>query len=375
LAIEPYDAPAGRARRLVSLVARLAVVCLVRFRYGTVVYLGPDTLLRGGHDRRWFTRSGVRTVTVFLGSEARPPYLDGAFAHGSAPEQLKAVRTLTLVNRARVQKAERDSSYVVNHPGTAQFHEQPFVDWTVLGYPSPDMAVATRSPSTRGSDRPIVLHAPSDPRMKGTDRVREAVAGLLKAGADFDYVEMSGRPHAEVLDAVRNADLVVDQLYSDLVLPGLACEAVRLGTPVLVFGDAGELLGPLARRAGTPMSHYAAPSSLVDVLRSAVTRPVVRAALRSDQLAYVSGAGSQDAVAQRWARVVRGDVPDAWLDDPLDFAYVQGCAISQDRLQPFLRAYLTAYGPAGLDLAHHPVAQAAIVRHAAWDSAQRQPDA
>ncbi len=359
--IEPFDSTASRVRHLASLAARIIVVSLVPFRYGTVLYLGPDTLLRDGRDRRWLTRSGVRTITVFLGSEARPPYLDGAYAHGSTLADLASVRNRTRANRARVRKAEADSTYVVNHPGTGQFHERPFLDWTVLGYPSPIAAVTPRLRSQLPCQRPTVLHAPSDARMKGTDRIRAAIAALADAGAEMDYVEVSGRSHVEVLEALRNADLVVDQLYSDVLLPGLATEAARLGTPVVVFGYATELLTPIGQRASLPMQHYNHPENLVAVLENLVRDNRARNELAEVLKACVEGAWSMGNVARRWSLLVTGQPEAAWFDEPGAQPYAHGCAIAQESLVAFLRLYLAEYGAAGLELDHAPQTKRAIV--------------
>lgn len=367
-AIEPHDSPTGRGRRLTSLVARVALVPLIRYRYGAVVYLGPDTLLRGGRDRRWLTRSGVRTVTVFLGSEARPPYLDGAFAHGSTPAELDAVRSLAIATRARVRRAESDSTYVVNHPGTGQFHWRPFVDWTALGYPTPDVSAAETGQSPRGEHaRPVLLHAPSDVLMKGTDGIREAVAELEQEGLDFEYVELSGRPHADVLAAVRASDLVVDQLYSDSLLPGLATEAARLGTPVVVFGYASELLGPLGERAGVPTAHYAHPGQVTAVLRHLLSDPSARAALAADLASCVRGTWSTREQGRRWATVVTGRPEPSWLNQPDTTPYAHGCAIEEGKLVRFLENYLGALGDEALCLEDSPNTRAAVVRLAGFE--------
>jgi hypothetical protein len=358
--VEPDDGTARPWRRAVSLVVRVALIPLVPLRYSAVIYLGPDTLLRGGRDRRWLTRRGVRTVTVFLGSEARPPYLDGAFARGESTAELESVRQRTHVHKNRVRQAEQDSTYVVNHPGTGQFQSRPYLDWTVLGFPS----IARDAPAAGKvelSGAPILLHAPSNVSMKGTDRIRAAADELVRAGIRLRYVEISGRPHAEVLAAVANADLVVDQLYSDTLLPGLATEAARLGTPVLVFGYAADLLCPLAERSGLSTLHYAHPDDLMPVLRRLLTDATARIELQASLSRCVAGPWSAQHVASRWAKVVQGVPSPDWFDQPDTLPYVHGCAIERDRLVGFLSRYVTAFGPPGLELDSAPRTLAAAL--------------
>ncbi len=82
-------------------------------------------------------------------------------------------------------------------------------------------------PSDRA--RPLIVHAPSSRRRKGTEAVLAAVEGL---DADLELVE--GLHHDEAFERYRAADLVVDQLNAGWY--GLfAIEAMALGKPVVTF--------------------------------------------------------------------------------------------------------------------------------------------
>lgn len=77
--------------------------------------------------------------------------------------------------------------------------------------------------------RPLIVHAPSSRRRKGTDAVIAALDGL---DADLELVE--GLHHDEALGRYRAADIVVDQLNAGWY--GLfAIEAMALGKPVVTF--------------------------------------------------------------------------------------------------------------------------------------------
>ena len=88
----------------------------------------------------------------------------------------------------------------------------------------------------RGSERtrqgPLrVLHAPSDRRIKGSNAVEAAVRAVARE-APVELVTVTGRPHEDVLAAIADADLVVDQLNSET--PGvMSAEAMALGKPVI----------------------------------------------------------------------------------------------------------------------------------------------
>lgn len=75
--------------------------------------------------------------------------------------------------------------------------------------------------------RPLIVHAPSSRRRKGTEHVIAACEGLA---ADLELVE--GLRHDEAFERYRAADIVVDQLNSGWY-GVFAIEAMALGKPVV----------------------------------------------------------------------------------------------------------------------------------------------
>ena len=94
------------------------------------------------------------------------------------------------------------------------------------GIPLSDYVVRLPNESTR---RPVVVHAPSSRRRKGTEHVIAACEGL---DVELDLVE--GLHHDEARRRYERADIVVDQLNAGWY--GLfAIEAMALGKPVITF--------------------------------------------------------------------------------------------------------------------------------------------
>jgi glycosyltransferase involved in cell wall biosynthesis len=94
--------------------------------------------------------------------------------------------------------------------------------------PGIDVAAIEPSPPSDRA-RPLIVHAPSSRRRKGTEHVLAAVEGLE---ADLELVE--GLHHDEAFERYRSADVVVDQLNAGWY--GLfAIEAMALGKPVVTF--------------------------------------------------------------------------------------------------------------------------------------------
>jgi len=88
-------------------------------------------------------------------------------------------------------------------------------------------AIEPAPPSDRA--RPVILHAPSSRRRKGTDVVVAACEGL---DADLEIVE--GLRHDDAFERYRNADIVVDQLNAGWY-GVFAIECLALGKPVVTF--------------------------------------------------------------------------------------------------------------------------------------------
>jgi hypothetical protein len=87
----------------------------------------------------------------------------------------------------------------------------------------------------RNSDVPVVVHGPSDPIHKGTAQIRSAVERVARRRS-VDFRVLTRVPHAELIEEVRGADVVVDQLGA--VTTGVfALEAMQLGVPVLAEYD------------------------------------------------------------------------------------------------------------------------------------------
>ena len=94
--------------------------------------------------------------------------------------------------------------------------------------PGVDLSRIAEAPTSRRR-RPVVVHAPSSRRRKGTDDVLAACAEL-----DVDLRIVEGLHHEAALELYRDADIVVDQLNAGWY--GLfAIECMALGKPVVTF--------------------------------------------------------------------------------------------------------------------------------------------
>jgi glycosyltransferase involved in cell wall biosynthesis len=142
---------------------------------------------------------GKRSVMHFLGSDIR----------GKPPEALAWAR----------------------HAGARVVGSYDAIRWVPDAHVIPPgidvRGVEPAPPSDR--DRPVVLHAPSSRRRKGTEHV---VAACEELDVELEIVE--GLDHREAFERYRRADVIVDQLNAGWY-GVFAIEAMALGKPVVTF--------------------------------------------------------------------------------------------------------------------------------------------
>lgn len=80
---------------------------------------------------------------------------------------------------------------------------------------------------------PRVVHAPSNPVLKGTPIIRLALSQLKRKGYEFKYTEIRGRENKEVLSELTQSQIAIDQLggcgTSLFALEAMACGNIVLG--------------------------------------------------------------------------------------------------------------------------------------------------
>ncbi len=149
-------------------------------------------------------------------------------------------------------------------------------------------------------ERPLVVHAPSDPEKKGTKFV---VAACEQLPVDLDVVY--GVPNAEARERYRRADIVVDQMHY-LWHGVFAIEAMALGKPVVThLDDEAARLTEEAFGLEVPIVR-AGPETLVDALRPLVESYDERKRLGEAARAYVERVHDIDKVAERFIEIYEG---------------------------------------------------------------------
>ena len=182
-------------------------------------------------DARLLRSRGRRVVMEFSGTDARLPSVASAASPFYVPP---ATYDEDSINAALSGWSELCSGHVVvaDHNLDGELHRH-FDTVHVVGL-RVDTGSFVPSPPSPSATRPVLVHAPTNPRIKGTVHVRRSVEYLQSAGLDFEYVEITRMSHSEAKAHYQRADLVVDQLC--IGAHGVfALEAFSLAKPVVCY--------------------------------------------------------------------------------------------------------------------------------------------
>lgn len=189
-------------------------------RYGSDPFVEADRL----------NSQGVRTAMIFHGSDIRSPT-----QHARESEWSPFVRAglpVTLME----EKAERTRSRAmasgmplfVSTPDLLR-HAPGSVWCPIVVQPEEWKSQRAAWPSSR---RPIVVHAPSNPLLKGSDEIEPALRRMEAEGL-IEYRVIRGIPYSEMPKRYAEADIVLDHFlignYSMVTIEALASGCLVIG--------------------------------------------------------------------------------------------------------------------------------------------------
>lgn len=342
---------------------RMIALFYAILRYDTFIFMGLGSFFRF-LELPLLRALGKCVIVIYLGSDARPPYLSGRHLDDKRgkfdPVQvgLEARQIEKLIRRA-----EKNASVIVSHTGTAQFLRKPFVRLCAVGIPMQkdigDVIKAALAEPQCEADAPLrILHAPSRPIAKGTLEFREVVERLKAEGARIELTELSGVPNHEVLSRLARCDMVLDELYSDLPLATLAAEAALFGKPVIV----GSLYRDFYRdnpdfcedpETDSP-TFFIDPNDLEATVRRVVADPALRKMKGEQARAFLETRWTARAVSANYLRLAEGNAPESWKADPANIDYIGGWGLSRQNWRRQLRTYLDRVGIEGIFLDARP---------------------
>ncbi len=313
------------------------------------------TFIKGGHDLailKWLSKRVI--VNMGHGSEGRPPYLNGSLRRSDGSwGKLARLRKQTKSIARRAKRIERYASLVVASPYTSQFLTLPAIDFFAIGQPVKPPTSST-GPNRKQGDSIKIFHAPSKPIAKGSIEIKQIITVLETEGLDIEFVEVTKRPNAEVLARLQQCDLVVDQLYSDSTMTGIAYEAAELAKPTIVSGYGLHDVAVHSSAMAAPPTIKCTPETFENTLRFYIENQSARIIAGQKAQDFVRSHWSQESVAAKYKRLISFSIEPEWIFNPLDIQYIFGCAIKTSDLQNILDQYISKFSAVGLELGHRP---------------------
>ncbi len=196
-----------------------------------------------------------------------------------------------------LRRAELYADLIFSQPNQASLAIRPYDH---LFIPIDASAYRTRIP---GREIPVILHAPSNRRTKGTEEIQAAVDRLRSRGVRCEFRMIEGAPHDRLRRELDDADVVIDQLH--LPLHGkLGVEAMASGCALATCDRADVEPWPVRR----PIWHVE-PSGLDERLTRLLTDRALRVRLASAGRQYVERYHQADDVAARMLARLAGARP------------------------------------------------------------------
>ncbi|HZG17704.1 MAG TPA: glycosyltransferase [Candidatus Bathyarchaeia archaeon] len=152
-------------------------------------------------------------------------------------KQMNPYAVAKVINEANIHERLRRLSTHIQHCIVADHELYLYVkDYYEHVYFIPQMIDLTHYPSIHDpvkKAKPLIVHAPTSPQIKGTEHILKAVQSLQER-YDFDFKLVQRMSHEEAKLWYSQADLIIDQLC--LGSHGLfAIESMALGKPVICW--------------------------------------------------------------------------------------------------------------------------------------------
>jgi hypothetical protein len=274
-------------------------------------------------------------------------------------KELRRLARRTKRQARRIRGISRHASVVIENPLCGHFHERAFVNWFKLGVPLDVAALGqipriTNDTPARPEGKVRVLHCPSRPEIKGSLRIQAIMQELIREGLPLEFRQLTGIPRPQVLHEITQSDFVVDELYSDSPLAGFAAEAAAFGKPAIVGGYGWKLFDQFLRPGEMPPTATCHPNDLEKVVRELTFATAKRDELGSKARAFLQNYWSETGFAERFARLITGDIPPEWWVKPEQVRYMHGLGLEETEAQQLIGALVEQFGPSSLQVDHVP---------------------
>lgn len=319
------------------------------FRYDVFLFNAKKSFFRFNLDLPLLRLFGKKIIfNLSFGSDSRPVYCNGKFAEFDVKKMISSTKS----HSRSISWIEFFSNIVIANSTHAHFFNQPFVD--ISNFPSPPVKMDLieqamheqdyESIFKNNNDKIKILHAPSNRAFKGSNNIKDAVISLQNQGYLLEYIETENMPHQMLLRSIFEADIVIDQIYTDYMMPVLSTECAWLKTPVI---NAGYIYADPYFKNIFPKDmpiQASLPSDFIQSLKSLLDSSTLRDELKERAYAYVSENKKHAVLVKEYLKIITQHKDSLDLTDPHQCSYIFGGGLSKEALKRNIQAMVNAGG-------------------------------
>lgn len=335
---------------------RLPLLVWALIRHNVFIFSYNSSFL-GLYDLPILKFFNKKIIYCYFGADGRSPYINGNYILEKI--DLDDVYELTKDKYNKHKKIEKYADYIISDYNYSQFFTAQVIDFLYIGIPVDfeTLQLDTNSLESENSLKINIVHAPSSKKVKGSEYFSKIIQELKSEGFEINYIELTNVPNRVVLENLVKCDFVLDELYSDAPMAGLATEAAYFGKASVIGGYANFD----SRIDEVPPSMYVEPSEIKGAIIKLINDKEFRIELGNKAKQYVKNYRNPEAVANRFLRIINDDIPQEWFFDASKSDYFYGWGVSKEDLKEFLKKYVGKFGKDGLFLSHNPTLESKIL--------------
>ncbi len=280
-------------------------------------------------------------IMWLCGSDSRPSYCD--------VNTYKTINAMYRDARRRAKNIRMLEKYMllIDNPASSHFHTKPYIIYNCIGIIADENEKVKANLQNDGKIR--ILHALSHLKGKGTAEIQKVLQELKEEGYKFEYIAVHGVSHREVLKQMAQADIVIDQLYSDTPMAGFATEAAINGIPVIVGGYYADYYHKVKSNPDIP-TLYCAPDKLKENIIFLINNENIRTEISEKEKNYIESNCTPEKVAKKLIKLLEKDIPTEWYFNPFDNDYPFGGGIKKEEMIDNVTRLIDKYGEKALCL-------------------------
>jgi glycosyltransferase involved in cell wall biosynthesis len=199
----------------------------------------------------------------------------------------------------KVKMIEKYADHIFSKSNAAYLYKRPY------NYVWLPVKLSDFSSKVHTTDEPLILHAPSAPAKKGTSYILDAIERLKGEGYKFKFKLCKNMVHAELMEHMVEAEIVIDQLlswngnYSLFSIEGMATGNVVLTSVIPNYKDTPP---------DTPIIP-SNPDNIYENLKKVLDNPELRTDLSEKGLKFVKKYHEYKSVAKQFLKDI-----DEWVE-------------------------------------------------------------